>query len=255
MRQVLYRVGNLREREDRMQYALVTGTDHGIGLELVRQLLERGFFVTACRINEAERQIDELREAYPDRMQIVTVDIGKDESVAGLRKVVEETTPHLDILINNAGILGNMDKTVGDDLDFDEMARVFNVNALGTLRVTNALSGHVKKSEGKKIVNISSEAGSIQDCWREGWFGYCMSKAANNMQAAIVQNAMRKDGVRVLQIHPGHVATFMRGHLDTTAGVTPEKSAEGILSVAFNEGLPQSEHPLYLDYKGEALRY
>lgn len=238
-----------------MQYALVTGTDHGIGLELVRQLTERGFFVTACRINEEEKQIDKFRNLYPDRLQIVTVDIGRDDSVSRLKEKVEETTPYLDLLINNAGILGNMDKTVGDELDFDEMARVFNVNALGTLRVTNALSGHLRKSEGKKIVNISSEAGSIQDCWRKGWFGYCMSKAANNMQAAIVQNALRKDGVRVLQIHPGHVATFMRGHLDTTAGVTPKKSAEGILRVVLDEELPQSEHPLYLDYKGEALKY
>ena len=73
-----------------------------------------------------------------------------------------------------------------DDLDFDEISRVINVNAIGTLRVTNALSSLVLNSTEKTIVNISSEAGSIADCWRTGWCGYWMSKAANNMQSALV---------------------------------------------------------------------
>ena len=233
------------------KYALVTGTDHGIGLELVRQLLARGYFVTACRVNEKEQQIDALKA----QMQIITVDIGSDESVAQMRRIVEETTPRLDLLINCAGILGDMEKTVGDELDFDEMLRVFNVNALGTLRVTNALVGHLLKGTHSQIVNISSEAGSVADCWRVGWFGYCMSKSANNMQGAIVQNALREKGVRVLQIHPGHVATYMRGQLDTTASVTPEDSAAGILRVALDMELPESERPLYLDYQGRPLPY
>ena len=63
-----------------------------------------------------------------------------------------------------------------------ELLQVINVNAVGTLRVTNALSKLVMMSDLKMIVNISSEAGSIQDCFRQGWFGYGMSKAANNMQ-------------------------------------------------------------------------
>lgn len=238
-----------------MRYALVTGTDHGIGLELARQLLKRGYFVTACRYSEKETQIDVLKKEYPRRMQALPLDIGSDGSVAAMAEETAKTTPRLDVLFNCAGILGDMEKTVGDPLDFDEMLRVINVNALGALRVTNALAGHLGKGEGKLIVNISSEAGSIQDCWREGWFGYCMSKAANNMQGAIVQNALRKQGVRVIQMHPGHVATYMRGHLDATAPLTPEESAAGILRAALDTALPESERPLYLDYQGKALRY
>ena len=237
------------------RYALVTGTDHGIGLELARQLQERGYYVTACRINPQEGQIDVLREAHPDCMQVITVDIGRDDSVAALKAAIEKTTPCLDLLINCAGILGDMQKTVGEDLDFDEMLRVINVNALGALRMSNALADHISRGEGKLIVNISSEAGSIQDCWREGWFGYCMSKAANNMQGALVQNALRAKGVRVLQLHPGHVATYMRGHLDTTASVSIPDSASGILRVALDTPLPAAERPLFLDYQGKELRY
>lgn len=238
-----------------MRYALITGADHGIGLELVRQMLGRGYHVTACRLNPKETAVDELALENEGSVQVITLDVGRDDSVEALAREAERTLPRLDVLINCAGILGDMYKTVGDALDYDEMLRVINVNALGPLRVTNALADLLKKGEGKLIVNISSEAGSIQDCWREGWFGYCMSKAANNMQGAIVQNALKKAGVRVVQMHPGHVATYMRGHLDTTASITPDVSAEGILRVALDTPLPESEHPLFLDWQGNALRY
>ncbi|MBQ9642643.1 MAG: SDR family NAD(P)-dependent oxidoreductase [Lachnospiraceae bacterium] len=236
-------------------YALVTGADHGVGLSLAAQLAQRGYYVTACRYDEKETAIDELAAAYPGQMQVITLDIGSDESVREMARKVLESTPCLDLLINDAGILGDMTKTVGDDLNYDEMLSVINVNALGTLRVTNALSEHVCRSTQKLIVNISSEAGSIQDCWREGWFGYCMSKAANNMQAAIVQNALRSRGVCVLQIHPGHVATYMRGHLDTTASITAEESAAGILRVALDLPHAPSQIPVFLDYEGKELNY
>lgn len=238
-----------------MKYALVTGTSHGIGLELTRKLFDRGYYVIACRKDDTEHLIDDVASNYPGQITILPLDIGDDASVAGMKDAVLNTVPCLDLLINNAGILGDMSRTVGDKLDFDEMLHVFNINALGALRVTNALAGLVTKSQQRLIINISSEAGSIQDCWREGWFGYCMSKAANNMQGTIVQNALKDKGVRVLQIHPGHVATYMRGHLDTTAKLTPDESAEAILKVVLDTEHPVTDHPPFIDYRGMSLRY
>lgn len=236
-----------------MKYALVTGTDHGVGLELVKELLQRGFYVAACRMDPKEKQVDELADSYPDRMAVLQLDISDDQSVIEMRKQAVALVPHLDLLINNAGILGDMHKVLGDELDYDEMLQVINVNAVGTLRVTNALSGLVMKSNLKMIVNISSEAGSIQDCYRQGWFGYGMSKAANNMQSALVHNNIRKDGGKVIIMHPGHVATYMRGHLDMTAKITATESARGILRVVLDNTLPVEERPLYLDYQGKKL--
>ncbi len=80
-----------------------------------------------------------------------------------------------------------------------------------------------------------------------------MSKAANNMQGALIHNTLRREGGRVFQIHPGHVATYMRGHLDMTAKITPEESAAGILKVVLDEPHPVKDHPLYLDYLGKEL--
>ena len=233
--------------------ALVTGTDHGVGFSLAKKLLSRGYFVIAVRVDETEKQIDALQSSYPDQMAIVCADIGSDESVFKASNDIKNLTDHIDLLINCAGILGDMSKNLGDDLDFDEISRVINVNAIGTLRITNALSSLVLNSTEKTIVNISSEAGSIADCWRTGWFGYCMSKAANNMQSALVHNNIQKLGGKVFAIHPGHVATYMRGHLDTTAKITPDVSAEGILHVVLDMPHPINSHPLYLDYTGKEL--
>lgn len=233
--------------------ALVTGTDHGVGLALAQKLLERGYFVIALRLNEKEDQIDLLKKEHPNQLEIVQADIGSDDNVLAAASAIKGITDHIDLLINCAGILGDMEKNLGDDLDFDEMLRVINVNALGALRVTNALCELVLNSTGKTVVNISSEAGSIADCERTGWFGYCMSKAANNMQSALVHNNLRKSGAKVFAIHPGHVATYMRGHLDTTAKITPDVSAEGILHVVLDETHPLNDRPLYLDYTGSKL--
>ncbi len=238
----------------KQKYALVTGADHGVGLALAEKLLEKGYYVVAARLNPAETLIDQLAESNKEQMSIVQVDIGSDESVAAMKEQVVALIPHLDLLINDAGILGDMRKVLGDELDFEEMLRIINVNALGTLRVTNALAELVLKSEDKTILNISSEAGSIEDCWREGWFGYCMSKAANNMQSALVHNNLRKQGGRVIVMHPGHVATYMRGHLDTTAKISSEESAEGILRMVLEHPeLSRGVRPDYMDYQGKSL--
>ena len=123
-----------------------------------------------------------------------------DESVFKASNDIKNMTDHIDLLINCAGILGDMNKNLGDDLDFDEIMRVINVNAIGTLRITNALFSLVLNSSKKTIVNISSEAGSIADCWRTGWFGYCMSKAANNMQSALVHTDLTQRQATVVPL-------------------------------------------------------
>ena len=238
-----------------MSYALVTGCAHGLGPAIARCLADRGYSVIACRLNPAEHEADALVTRYPEQIRLCTVDIGSDESVQALKEGLNSTLPCLDLLVNCAGILGIMESSPEEPLDFDLMAKVINVNALGTLRMTTALLPLLERSEGKTIVNISSEAGSIQDCWRTGWFGYCMSKAANNMQGALIHNYLHDRGGRVIQMHPGHVATFMRGHLDTTARVTPDESAAGIVHVVLDLDLPLRDRPVFVDYTGKEMLY
>ena len=236
-----------------MLYALVTGCDHGLGPALARGLLRRGFTVLACRLNPDEHEIEALSRDFPDTCHVLEVDIGKDASVEELKEEAAKRVPCLDLLVNCAGILGVMEDGPGEPLDYDLMAEVINVNALGALRMTAALLPMVERSQLRTVVNISSEAGSIRDCERTGWFGYCMSKAANNMQGALIHNTMRLKGGQVIQMHPGHVATYMRGHLDTTARLTPEASAQRVLQTVLDRELPVRDRPLYLDDSGKEL--
>lgn len=236
-----------------MNYALVTGADHGVGLALVTNLLARGWTVLACRLNPSEKQVDALKAEYADTLAIIELDVSKDESVSNMASMAASLVPHLDLVINNAGILGDMEKEFGEDINFNQILTIFNVNAVGPLRVSNALSALVMKSTLKTIVDISSEAGSIHDCYRVGWWGYGMSKAANNMQGALVYNNIRDKGGRVIQMHPGWVKSLIKGFYEDEADITPDESAKGILHTVLDTELPVEERPLFLTYQGERL--
>ncbi|WP_334075251.1 MULTISPECIES: SDR family NAD(P)-dependent oxidoreductase [Paenibacillus] len=240
--------------------ALVTGADHGVGLALAETLLEQGGRVFAGRYNPRETALDELSRRYPDRLTTVSLDIGSDDSVREAAETVEKLTGRLDLLINNAGILGDTEATIREGkMDFEEMLKVYNVNTLGALRVTKAFLSLLLKGEARMIANISSEAGSIGQNKRSGWFAYCMSKAALNMQSSLVFNGIKEAGGRVLVIHPGWVRTYMRGELDAAADLTPAESAENIISLIRErmrrsaEGARNGEQPEYIDAYGAPL--
>jgi NAD(P)-dependent dehydrogenase (short-subunit alcohol dehydrogenase family) len=228
--------------------AVVSGADHGLGSALAAQLVRRGYTVFAGRY-------DKDFDAGCLNPVNLPLDLGDQASIDAFAASVGQRTEGIDLLVNNAGILGDMKKTVADRLDRDDIRRVIEVNAIGTLMLTNALYPLIAAGRDKLIVNISSEAGSIGDCYRVGWFGYCMSKAANNMQGALVHNLLRQIGGRVIQMHPGHVRSYMRGHLDETGKLTPEASAVGILKTVLDTPAEVGERPVYMDYEGKRLNY
>ncbi len=92
--------------------ALVTGADHGVGLALVETLLEQGCRVFAGRYHLQESALDELRLAHDSRLTLIPLDISSDESVKKAAANVLEQTDRLDVLINNAGILGDIEATI-----------------------------------------------------------------------------------------------------------------------------------------------
>lgn len=237
------------------RWALVSGADRGLGLALVRGLLERGYEVFAGLLQEKNEAHKELAEAYGGRLRFLALDIAAAASVEQAYEQVREETAALDILINNAAILGNITATVEDELDFAEMERVFSVNAVGSLRMSNRFVPLLMNSRDKLILNISSEAGSIGDCWRNAWYAYCMSKAALNMQSKLIHNQLSPKGGRVMVVHPGHVKTFMQGKLDTAGKLTPEESAGHILGLVDKRLAPDysGETMVLVDYSGQEL--
>lgn len=240
---------------EQQRWALVSGADRGLGLSLVKGLLERGYQVFAGLHLDKGALHKEVEQAYEGRLQFLTLDITSDASVEQVYEKVREETGALDILINNAAILGNITATVEDELDFAEMERVFGVNALGSLRMSNRFVSLVMDSRDKLILNISSEAGSIGSCWRNAWYAYCMSKAALNMQSKLMHNQLAPKGGRVMVVHPGHVQTYMQGKLDTAGKLTPDESAGHILGLVDKRLSPDyaEDNIVLVDYSGREL--
>ena len=181
-----------------MGTALVTGSNRGIGLELVRQLRDRGHTVIAgCRKPSSELKGLGVR-VEPG------VDVTSETSVRALADRLQRTP--LDLLIHNAGLLSREHL---DALDFDAIRRQLEVNALGPLRVTAALSANLAR--GSKIVIVTSRMGSIADNTSGGYYGYRMSKAAANMVGASLARDLKARGIAVALVHPGFVRTEMTG--------------------------------------------
>ncbi|BAY86445.1 short-chain dehydrogenases/reductases family protein [Calothrix parasitica NIES-267] len=192
---------------------LVTGANRGIGLEYCRQLKERGDNVIAvCRSVS-----DELKDL--DLQTETDVDITSDSSVAQLVKKLDGKT--LDVLINNAGII---ERVSLNNLDFDSIRRQFEVNAVGPLRLTQALLNNLKS--GSKVIMMTSRMGSIDDNTSGGSYGYRMSKVALSMAGKSLSEDLKSKNIPVAILHPGLVQTRMTGF----SGITTEESVKGLLA-------------------------
>ncbi|MDO7906450.1 SDR family NAD(P)-dependent oxidoreductase [Paenibacillus sp. JX-17] len=232
----------------------ITGAARGLGLSLTRKWLEMGCRVVAAGLDMNRSDgVKRLCQMYPDRLVKMELDIGDDESVNEVVNTIKGMTSDLDMLINNAAVLGEIGDHIYGELNFDNMAEVYNVNTLGPLRMTQALLPLIMKGERKLIVNISSEAGSTGQCGRDGWFAYCMSKSALNMQSHLVHNGIVKDGGQVMVIHPGHMKTYMRGVLDKHGQLTPDEAAHYIIGQIERHADYRGDKPVFVDYEGNSL--
>lgn len=230
----------------------ITGTDRGLGLALATKFLEHGYHVFAGVYGIDPTGIDTLKSRYTDQMVTVPLDVGSDESVEAAAKVVASHTNSLDILVNNAAVIGQKDATIEDALDFNDMLEVYNINALGALRVARSVLPLLRAGQMKRIINISSEAGSMTARVRRGQrtrYAYCASKAALNIQSILLQNHVAWDGIRVFLVEPGWLRTFLASKEKCTIAPTePEESAERI--VDFVQKTPPPDymfHDLFRD--------
>ncbi|MBW4084268.1 SDR family NAD(P)-dependent oxidoreductase [Paenibacillus sp. S150] len=233
------------------RFACVTGADRGLGFFLVRWLLENKYTVFAGRYLEESQALETLKEQYLEQLILIPLDVGSSESVKRAARSIAGCTGHLDLIINNAGIIDQADDaTMLVDMDDTALARIYNVNTLGSLRVSNALMGLLLQGKHRLIVNISSEAGSISRNRRINMYGYCMSKAALNMQSSLLHNHLRVMGGQVMVFHPGWLQSYMSGEKNEEASVPPEESARKIMGIVQEHRKHMGEEPAYLDLDG-----
>ena len=195
---------------------LITGANRGIGLELAKQYAERGWNVIATGRrsagNPGMEELDKLAAKHP-KVALERIDVTDTAMIRGVAEKYRDQP--VDVLINNAA---NVQPTFAGDLaiintpfdkiDFDASRVDFDVNTLGPMRVAQAFMPHVLRSKQKKIVNVTSMAGSFGKPM-PGWMGmnYSASKAGLNKYMVLLSIAMREQGVIVAMFQPVFVAS------------------------------------------------
>jgi len=210
-----------------MKTVLITGANRGIGLALVRQYVGRGDRVIAvCRNSSPELDATGARVEEG-------VDVTDGQAVAALAGRLRDES--IDILLLNAGVLVRDALGSLDEAGFEAMARQFEVNTIGPLRVARALLDRLR--EGSKVAIITSRMGSMSDNGSGGSYGYRASKAAVNAVGKSLSIDLAPRGIAVLLLHPGFVATDMVGG---RGDVQPAESAAGLVERIDELGLADS---------------
>lgn len=209
---------------------LVTGSNRGMGLEFVSQYAEKGWNVIATsRSPSDDNDLINLAKANPN-IQIEKMDVTNVSEILSLAEKYENQS--IDLLINNAGMSGDRVNQAWGQIDQNEFEKLMSINAFGALKVSEAFSNNVSMSEDKKIVAISSVAGSISSMGRPSSLPILsISKAALNMAMKTIALRLKDDGVTVILMNPGAV--------DTRA-----------LRQAFGLSLEEAEKATNFDYKG-----
>ncbi|WP_330182103.1 SDR family oxidoreductase [Nocardia sp. NBC_01503] len=215
-----------------MTTALITGANKGIGFETARQLAARGITVLmAARDKDLGQAAVDSVKAEGAQAHFVHLDVTDADSIARAAEWIDSEFGSLDILINNAGITGG--------LDFDgkpssttvaTLRQVYETNVFGVVAVTNALLPLLRRAAAARIVNVSSEVGSLElmmnpegPMWQLAAISYPSSKSALNMVTAMYAKELWGTPIKVNAANPGYCATDLNHH---SGFRTPAQGAE-----------------------------
>lgn len=233
---------------DQEYTVLVTGANRGIGFEFVRQYVEKGWRVIAG-VRDPERA-DALQSlaAGGAAVDIQTLDVASVASIDAL--AARLAGQPIDVLINNAGIFGEFADQAFGTIDCDQFDTFMRTNALGPLRMCEAFLAHVRAGRARKVVSITSQAGSfgLDSGGLPGMYFYKSSKAAQNMIMRNVAKDVKAHGITVCILSPGMV--------NTAGEIPPERRFPGLIdppeSIA---GMIDVIDRLTIDDTGNFIRY
>ncbi|WP_340161377.1 SDR family oxidoreductase [uncultured Hoeflea sp.] len=226
-----------------MTTILITGTNRGIGLEMARQALARGWTVYGSargEVTEPDAHICKHPKFHDLHFDVT--------DHAAVRAAAAGISEPIDILINNAGIIGP-ERQATLDMDFDGFAKTLAVNTLAPLAVAQAFLPHLKRSRKPRILTVSSGMGRMSYA-KSDRIAYRASKAAVNKVMQGLATDLEPMGIAVVMLHPGWVRTDMGG---AGADIAPAESAAGILAVA--EGLTLEGTGQFLNWDGSTVEW
>ena len=231
-----------------MVRVLITGANRGLGLEFVKQLLNRGDTVIATfREPNDLSNLNNLKNTFRKCLKILSLDVSSSDSRNQAFKNIKEQFEYIDILINNAGTTGKRYLTLGY-LYTDDMSEVFNVNAISPLLMVETFLELLENSSNPKVINITSRMGSISLRQNTNNFSYCASKSALNMFSKLLSNSLRSKSIIVIPMHPGWVKTRMGTQ---QAPLSVQESISGMLNVIDNLNLDQTGQ--FFDWQGNIV--
>lgn len=217
--------------------ALVTGASRGLGLEVARAYAAGGAkLVIAARGQEAlDRAAEELRA----RTDVVALPLDVSEDAERLVAAGLDRFGRIDVLVNNASELGPSPMPALEQYRWEDLQRVFRVNVLAPLHLTQLVLPGMRPRGDGVIVNVSSDAGVEA---YPGWGGYGASKAALEQLSRVLAAELEGSGIRVYVVDPGDMNTQM--HREAEPGVDlsdlpgPEVAAPAFVHLVESEPAP-----------------
>ena len=198
-----------------MKSALVTGANKGIGFETGKQLAELGYFVYIGSRDKAKgfEAIRKLKASGYANVDCIELDVTDINSIKSARQQLEVKTKKLDILINNAGIRGEIPQPASK-VPIDRLRLVFETNFFGAVQTTQEFMDLLKKAEQPRIVNVTSDLASLTNHSDPTWkfypfksSAYGPSKTALNAYTVMLAFELKDTNFKVNCVNPGHTAT------------------------------------------------
>lgn len=209
---------------------LITGANRGIGLEFVKQYLERGETVLAtCRRPGEAEELELLKKQNPDHLHILELDVSDKASMEKCREEAGKLLDQLDILVNNAGCFAKGEEGL-ETIDFEQVDFVFRTNALGPLYMCKIFADLLEKAPQGKVISLTSGAGLLKSKKPEPGkqLSYGATKAALHKFIRQAAADLKERGIICVGMAPGYVLTDMtRG--GGNPPLSPPESVRGMI--------------------------
>jgi len=220
-----------------MKTVLITGANKGIGLETAKQMAQLGYFVYLGSRDKTRGldAINKLKEAGISTVELIEIDVTNISSIKKAKQELETKIDVLDVLINNAGISGERPQNASG-IELENLRKVFETNFFGVIQTTQHFIDLLKKSNEPRIVNVSSELGSLatqsnpdSEFYDYKLTAYCSSKTALNAFTIMLAYEFKDTNFKINSVSPGYTATDLNQNRGTQ---TVEQGAKFIVDYA-----------------------